>query len=324
MNERYARQMVLPEVSAAGQDKLFHATVLVIGAGGLGCAALSYLGAAGVKQLIILDHDKVEESNLHRQPTYGMADIGRLKVFAMREALLRGNPMLQITAVAEKLTPANVARWINAADIIVDAADSFVVTYTLSDACRGTNKCLISASVLGFMGYVGAFCKDAPSYRAVFPDLPHQGATCVELGVLGPVVGVLGTLQAQLVLSTLLELEPSACGRLISVDLRNFRFGGFDFTNAPEPDVSGVQFIDPSQLQENDCVIDLRSSMEAPVMLRPDALRVSPQELAQGDSWLAHEQRIILCCRSGVRAWRAARTLQQQGHKNLALIALGM
>ena len=323
MMERYARQIVLPEVGRAGQEKLHDAAVLIVGAGGLGCAVLQYVGAAGVNRLIVVDHDRVEESNLHRQPLYRMSDVGNLKVDAARAALLSTNPTLEITAVPERLTPANAARLIESANIVVDAADSFAATYTLSDACRRAGKCLISASVLGLSGYAGVFCGGAPSYRAVFPDLPHQAGSCVELGVLGTAVGVLGTLQAQLVLSVLLEIEPSVRGRVVTVDLRTLRFGGFDFMDAAEPDASGVQFIALSDLDAQDCIVDLRSVTEAPVPVLPSALRTDPQDLAQFNYGLARDRRVVLCCRSGVRAWRAARTLQRGGHENLALIALG-
>ena len=173
MINRYSRQTILPEVGAAGQARLHDARVLVIGAGGLGCAVLQYLCAAGVGRLVIVDHDRVEESNLHRQPTYRMSDVGLLKAPAARTALLDSNPEIQIEAVSERLTPANAAHLVAAADLIVDAADSFAVTYMLSDECHRQPKALVSASVLGFTGYVGAFCGGAPSYRAVFPEMPR-------------------------------------------------------------------------------------------------------------------------------------------------------
>src|SRR4051794_576917 len=129
MSDRYSRQTILPEVSAAGQVRLGDASVLVIGAGGLGSAVLQYLCAAGVGRLVIVDHDRVEESNLHRQPIYRMTDIGSLKDEAARAALEATNPDVHIEAVCERLTPANAARLVASADLVVDAADSFAVTY---------------------------------------------------------------------------------------------------------------------------------------------------------------------------------------------------
>ena len=127
--------MVLPEVGAAGQARLAAASVVVVGAGGLGCPVLQYLAGAGVGRLVIVDHDRVEETNLHRQPLYGMADIGTLKVEAADAALRRFNPGIAIDTVAERLTPQNATALVAGADLVVDAADSFAVTYVLSDAC---------------------------------------------------------------------------------------------------------------------------------------------------------------------------------------------
>src|SRR5438445_9712861 len=123
MSDRYSRQIILPEVGAAGQARLRAAVVLVIGAGGLGCAVLQYLGAAGVGRLVIVDHDRVEESNLHRQPIYRMSDIGSLKAEAARAALQAANPAIRVEAVCERLTPANAAALVASVDIVVDAAD---------------------------------------------------------------------------------------------------------------------------------------------------------------------------------------------------------
>src|SRR5882757_8489740 len=162
--------MILPEIGTTGQERIGQAHVLVIGAGGLGCAVLQYLSAAGCGHLTIIDHDRVEESNLHRQPLYRMSDVGAYKAEVARSTLLQLNPTIRIESVVARLTPANATDWTMAADIVVDAADAFVVTYALSDACQQASKPFVSASVLGFAGYVGAFCGGGPSYRAVFPE----------------------------------------------------------------------------------------------------------------------------------------------------------
>ncbi|HEV8017777.1 MAG TPA: HesA/MoeB/ThiF family protein [Steroidobacteraceae bacterium] len=323
MSERYDRQIVLPQVGAAGQARLGAARVLVVGAGGLGCAVLQYLAAAGVGTLAILDHDRVEESNLHRQPLYRMRDLGQPKVQAAARALLEMNPGVRVEALAERLTAANAAALVAGAEVVIDAADSFAVTYVLSDACRDVRRPLVSASVLGLAGYVGAFCGGAPSYRAVFPEMPRAAGNCAESGVLGTAVGVIGTLQAHLALALLLDLQPTVLGRLISVDFRSLHVGGFSFTGATEPSGATLAFIAPTQLRSDDLVIDLRSLREAPVSPFPAALRVGVEELERAQTSLPSAPRIVLCCRTGVRAWRAARALQGQGHANLALIALG-
>jgi sulfur-carrier protein adenylyltransferase/sulfurtransferase len=322
VSNRYSRQVALPEVGEGGQARLTAASVTVVGAGGLGCAVLEYLTAAGVGRLTVVDHDSVEESNLHRQPLYRMSDLGKPKAEAARAALGALNPEVRIEARIERLTPANAAPLVAAADVIVDAADSFAVTYVLSDTCQRAAKPLVSASVLGLSGYVGVFCGGAPSYRAVFPELPRQAGSCAESGVLGTAVGVMGTLQAHLTLALLLRLEPAVLGRLLNVDFRTLHMGGFSFLRAQEP-ANSLAFISPADVRSSDLVVDLRGRAEAPVSPFPSAWRLSVEALEKGERPLPSGPRIVLCCRTGVRAWRAARALAAQGHRNVALIALG-
>lgn len=323
MSERYARQAILPEVGVEGQARLGAAHVLVVGAGGLGCAVLEYLTAAGVGRLTIVDPDRVEESNLHRQPLYRITDIGSLKVAAARAALLQLDPTVHIAAIAGRLLAGNAAGLIVDADLVVDAADSFAVTYILSDACQRAGRVLVSASVLGLKGYVGVFCGDAPSYRAVFPEMPRQAGSCAESGVLGTAVGVVGTLQAHLTLAVLLKLKPPVLGRLLSVDFRTLHVGDFSFLGAREPEGAAFCFIDPAEVTTSDLVIDLRSLIEAPRSPFAAALRTDVEALEGARVNLPPGPRVVLCCRTGVRAWRAARALHAQGHHNVALIALG-
>jgi len=324
MSDRYARQIALQEIGVAGQARLAQTSALIVGAGGLGSAVLPYLGAAGVGHLTVVDHDRVEVSNLHRQPLYRMRDVGSLKATAARDALLEANPQTHIDAVCEALTPENAACLVAAANIVVDAADSFAVTYILSDACQQAGKALVSASVLGLSGYVGVFCGGGPSYRAVFPVMPQHAGSCAQTGVLGTAVGVIGTLQAQMVLSMLLQLQPLVLSQLISVDFRGMRFGGFRFESAREPPATtGPRFISPAQLRATDVVVDVRSPEE--IVAVPLASTVHPNtvDLAVIEPALRCSQRVVICCRTGMRAWRAAEPLRAQGYENIALIALG-
>lgn len=323
MTDRYARQMVLPEVGAAGQARLAAATVLVAGAGGLGCPVLQYLAAAGVGRLLIVDHDRVDESNLHRQPLYRMSDLGEAKARAAAAALRQLNPQVAVEGAVERLTPANAAAWVSRADVVIDAADSLALTYILSDECLRQGKPLVSSSVLGLSGYAGAFCGGAPSYRAVFPDMPRQAGSCAQSGVLGTAVGVMGTLQAHMTLAILLRLTPSVLGQIVSVDFHTLRFSGFSFASAREPTEPTLRFIAPEEVREADLVVDLRSLAEAPVSPFAGALRVGVEDVERGGLPEASAARVILCCRSGIRAWRAAEALRREGHADLALIALG-
>jgi sulfur-carrier protein adenylyltransferase/sulfurtransferase len=323
MSNRYSRQMLVPEVGTAGQERLQDASVLIVGAGGLGCAVLPYLCAAGIGRMTVVDPDRVEESNLHRQPLYRMDDLGLRKADAAKTALQKMNPDVLIDIVADRLTPSNVAELMRSADLAVDAADSFAVTYTLSDECHRVSKPLVSASVLGLSGYVGSFCGGGPSYRAVFPEMPRQAGSCAASGVLGTAVGVMGTLQAHSALALALGWEPSPLGHLITVDFRTLRTGGFSFRSAPEPDRARLHFIDPTQVSREDVVVDLRGLAEAPVSPFASALRITAEEIEHDPDRFPTESRVVLCCRTGVRAWRAARALEQRGHRHLALIAFG-
>lgn len=323
MTDRYARQRVLPEIGAEGQARLAAATVLVAGAGGLGCPVLQYLCAAGLGRLLIVDHDQVDESNLHRQPLFRMSDLGEPKARAAAAAMRLLNPQVAVEDAVEKLSPANAAAWVSRADVTVDAADSLALTYILSDECLRQGKPFVSASVLGLSGYVGAFCGGAPSYRAVFPEMPRQAGSCAQSGVLGTAVGVMGTLQGHLTLSILLRLMPSVLGQLVSVDFRTLRVGGFSFATAREPAGPTLRFIAPEDVRAADLVIDLRSLTEAPVSPFPGALRVGVEDVERAGVPGTSAARVVLCCRSGIRAWRAAQALQRGGHADLALVALG-
>ncbi|WP_134680841.1 HesA/MoeB/ThiF family protein [Paracoccus ravus] len=314
---RYARQMILPEVGADGQHRLASAHVLITGAGGLGVPALQYLVAAGIGRITLVDPDRIEETNLHRQPIYRLEDIGQPKAEAAAGFAARLNPSVEVHALVETLTPANAPELVAKADIVLDCADSYAASYTLSDACLVAGKPLISASALGLSGYVGGFCGGAPSLRALFPDPPDSGQTCASAGVLGPVVGILGCLQAQMALAALLGLAPSPLGQFTRLEqgrLTQFRFDG-----APEAD--GPRFIARDQIHDSDLVIDLRPEDEAPRKATPQALRLP----GYGPAGPLPEpgQRVVLACRSGLRSWRAADELSRRWNGEITLLALG-
>ncbi|WP_426034819.1 ThiF family adenylyltransferase [Cypionkella sp. TWP1-2-1b2] len=290
--------------------------MLIIGAGGLGCTVIPALAAAGVKRLTIMDLDQVEMSNLHRQTLYSAADIGEPKAVAAAARATALNPDCKSTAIVDRLDPANAPGLIAAADLVVDAADSFAVTYTLSDLCLAAGRPLISASVIGRAGYAGGFCGTAPGYRAVFPDLPAQAASCASAGVMGPAVAALGAVQGQMALSVLIGLEPSPLGRIVTLDMASWRFGGFGFAGAM--DVPGFGFVAATQLAATDTVIDLRPA--GTVQLLPGAQVVAPGDLAD---WPIPMGRVVLCCSTGLRAWRGAQVLGGRGATALALLADG-
>lgn len=315
---RYARQIMVPGVGAEGQARLTAAHVLVVGAGGLGCPALQYLAGAGVGRITVIDPDHVEESNLHRQPLYQMSDLGRAKALAARDHLGAAHPDVDVVAEVGALHPAITRAAVAPADVVIDAADNHAVSYILSDACRVLDKPLISASVLGRTGYVGGYCGGAPSLRAVFPDPPASGATCASAGVMGPVVGMIGAMQAQFTLQVLLAQDPSPLGRVVTADLQEMRFGGFAFHETEEPD-GALPFLSLCNITASDMLIDLRGEDEAPDLLTPDAVRWSPD--IQASVIAEPGRRVVLCCATGLRAWRAAGQFVDKGCRDVGLVA---
>lgn len=316
--QRYQRQMMLPEIGEAGQQKLLDARVLVAGAGGLGATLLPQLVGAGVGHIRLYDDDVVALHNLHRQTLFTQQDIDQPKVLRAQQALQQRNPQVQIEALQQSLIASNVQQALAGCDLVIDAADNFAVTYQLSDACMLAGIPLISASVLGRQGYVGGFCGGSPSYRAVFPRLPSSAANCNTAGVMGPAVATLGAMQAQMALSVLLELQPSPLGCLVNCDFVNWHFRQFRFDDAEEPE-HAVPFIDPSMLAADDCIVELRSCEEAPVSVAHHVERILPQAIA---AWQPPaQQRIVLVCASGIRAAQAANALAQRGFLQLAILA---
>lgn len=315
---RYARQMILPEMGETGQAKLAAAKVLVVGAGGLAAPVLPLLAGAGIGKITIIDGDTVSLSNLHRQTLFAEADCGQPKAQIAAQRLTVLNSDITVRTITEPLTPANAPALVASANLILDCADSYAVSYLLSDLCLATHKPLISASVLGLGGYVGGFCGSAPSLRALFPDAPNSGASCATAGVLGPVVGMIGAMQAQMALNTLLDLTPSPLGHLFQLDAKTMRASSFRFDAAPEP-TTAFPFVAASSLSETDTIVDLRDTAEAPTPAHPNAQRILPANLAE--QLIPNATRLALCCQTGLRAWRAAETIQPIWPGEIVLVA---
>lgn len=313
---RYARQTILPEIGTPGQARLARAQVLVVGAGGLAVPVLHYLVGAGVGKITLVDGDTVAAHNLHRQPLYRMDQIGQPKAQAAASALAALNPEVTVTPLCQMLDPANAPALVAAADLVLDCADTFAASLTLSDICQRQGKPLITASALARAGYVAGCCGGAPSLRAIFPDLPERGATCATAGVMGPVVAAIGALQAQMALSVLLGLTPSALGQLISLDAAIWRMGGFRFDHAQEP-AHPLPFIARSQTRPGDVLIDLRHEA-APFCAA--ARHIPPDQI----NTLAPPPgaRVVLACATGLRAHNAGQRLQSCWPGDIALLAL--
>ncbi|MFM9943135.1 MAG: HesA/MoeB/ThiF family protein [Hyphomicrobiaceae bacterium] len=232
--ERYKRHLVLKDVGGQGQQKLKAARVLLIGAGGLGSPLIMYLAAAGVGTLGIMDHDTVSLSNLQRQIAHDTPHVGVPKVESAKAMIARLNPHVQVEAHPFRIDAANAIDIISRYDIVADGSDNFATRYLVSDACYLAKRPLVFGAVGPFDGYVTTFKPHEqrpdgtpwPSYRCLFPEAPPAGtvANCAEVGVLGAVVGVIGTLQATEVLKEILGLGDSLAGRLMIYDALGARF----------------------------------------------------------------------------------------------------
>lgn len=227
--DRYARQLRLPQVGELGQGKLAAAKVLLLGAGGLGAPAALYLAAAGVGQLTLVDADRVERSNLHRQIIHADARVGMPKTESARIALQALNPRVRVEIHSERLQADNVERLVGGHDVLIDGADNFATRYLLCAASTQLKIPLVYGAVERFSGQFSVFDprrSDSPCYRCLFPEPPAaaDAPNCSEAGVLGVLPGIIGLLQATECLKLLLGLGESMAGRLLSVDALDMRF----------------------------------------------------------------------------------------------------
>lgn len=216
--ERYSRHILLSEIGVEGQRQLLRSSALVVGAGGLGSPILQYLAAAGVGRLGIVDSDLVELSNLQRQVVHGTSDVGRPKAQSACEFVREINPNCHVETFAERLTIANVPRLVSGYQVVLDGSDNFSTRFLLADACWFAGVPLVSGAVLRFEGQLMTVLPGvSPCYRCFVPHPPPTGIipTCREAGVLGAVVGVIGTLQAVEALKLLLGFEASLAHHLL-------------------------------------------------------------------------------------------------------------
>jgi molybdopterin/thiamine biosynthesis adenylyltransferase/rhodanese-related sulfurtransferase len=342
--ERYSRQMILKGFGSAGQQKLFKAKVLVIGAGGLGCPILQYLAAAGVGTLGIVDHDVVELSNLHRQILYSVADVGRLKADCATEKLSLFNPHIQITSYPLELSNQNAALIMSKFDIVIDGSDNFPTRYMVNDACALLNLPLIYGALSESEGQVAVFnVSDASgrkvNYRDLFPNPPQPGEVlnCAEAGVLGVLPGIIGTMQASEAIKLISGVgEPLINQMLIynlytnhtykinlnaaeaednklPADLDAFMQTDYNWFCGIRTPVSAVEELSPSEFREIMLddeyeIIDVRELTELPVAPF-DHIRV-PLSQIRKEVPVIDRNKVVLFCHSGVRSIMAADLLQ--------------
>jgi adenylyltransferase/sulfurtransferase len=218
---RYKRQIILPELGIAGQQKLKNARVLMVGAGGLGCPVLQYLVAAGVGFIGIVDNDTVDETNLHRQILYSAEDIGKSKAQVAVEKLSVINPHVKFSAYPVRLSMQNADQLFRTYDLVIDGSDNFPTRYLVNDTCAALNLPLVFGSLFKFEGQVSVFnyC-GGPDYRSIFPEPPgiDEVPNCAEIGVIGVLPGIIGTYMANEAIKVICEMGEVLSGRLLCIN----------------------------------------------------------------------------------------------------------
>jgi molybdopterin/thiamine biosynthesis adenylyltransferase/rhodanese-related sulfurtransferase len=346
---RYSRHLIMPEVGMAGQRKLKEASVLCVGAGGLGSPLLLYLAAAGVGHIGLVDFDVVDESNLQRQIIHGTSTLGKPKMESAKQRLLDLNPLIEITGYEEPLTSANAMDIIPHYDVVADGTDNFHTLYLTNDACVMLGKPNVYGSIFRFEGQASVFyAKQGPCYRCLFPEPPPPGLvpSCAEGGVLGVLPGVIGTIQATEVVKLIIGQGEPLIGRLLLYDALEMSFTTLKLRKNPDCVVCSdhptiTQLIDYDQFcgvvsheveaergleitvkelkaqLEHDgkdlVVLDVREPHEWEISHLDFAQLIPKNDLPDHLNEFDQTKEYVLHCKSGVRSLEAARLMKAAG-----------
>lgn len=214
---RYSRQILLPQVDLEGQQRLLDSRVLIIGLGGLGSPAAMYLAAAGIGELVLNDFDRVDLSNLQRQIMHGTGDIGMAKTVSAQQALARLNPDIRLVPLDERLEGETLAREVGRADVVLDCSDNFATRFAVNAACVRAGKSLVSGAVIRFEGQLAVFTPQdgsSPCYNCLYPNRGELDETCTRNGVVAPLPGIIGSMQALEAIKLLLGIGEPSPGKL--------------------------------------------------------------------------------------------------------------
>jgi len=347
--QRYARHLSLSDVGEAGQLRLTAASVLIVGAGGLGSPVALYLAAAGVGHIGIVDDDRVDVSNLQRQIIHSDADIGQLKVESARAKMLAINPLITVTPHVARVTAANVLTLVQAYDVIIDATDSFATRYMLNDACVLAGKPLVYGAIFRFEGQASVFAPHlgGPCYRCLFPDPPTAdlAPNCTQTGVFGVLPGVVGTVQATEALKLILGIGQTLVGRLWLYDALRMQTDSWPIAANPacprcgsHPTLSGIVDmeaqcaapISADEISVSDAqrrlaqtpaplVLDVRDDHEYAAGHLAGAVHIPVDVLATRLHDIPAGADIIVYCRSGMRSARARDILRRHAYTAVSL-----
>lgn len=326
---RFIRQMRLPQVGEAGQSRLQSSRVLIVGGGGLTAGSLPALVGAGVGAIAIADPDTIEHSNLHRQTIFGDSDVGRRKVDRLVSYAKRLRPELNVIGFPEKITESNVDRYVAAFDWIVDGTDSLACKFLLNRACRKAGKALVTASVYQFEGQVMTVLPDGPCLQCLFPVEPPEDCvgTCAEVGVMAVVPTMLGVLQANEVIKGILGL-PTLSHQLTILNLLTMEWKTMNRnsdndcpTCSQKEGQSAIAWeIDSLDQAPTDYqLVDIREFDEVPEV-PCQHVRV-PMSQCYDQEW---EKPTVFVCASGRRSFRLASELREQGNQNVYTLQKGV
>jgi molybdopterin/thiamine biosynthesis adenylyltransferase/rhodanese-related sulfurtransferase len=332
MQPDYSRQLLLKEIGAKGQAALARARVLIVGLGGLGSPVMQYLAGAGVGCLGLVDADALDASNLHRQPIYALRDVGAPKVGLARVAVAEINPSVRVETHAARLDADNALDLIRSYDMVVDCSDNFRTKFLINDAAVLAHKPAVFASVYQYEGQLQVYKPDPrhACLRCLWPDAVADGVVgnCAEAGVLGPVAGAFGTLQAMLCLKILLQMSGQLEGELLLLDFTNFTSLKLKAPRRAEcvapacahireltREDSGIEMVLGSLAAAAERgleVIDIRTAEE--VAARPAGARHIPMtDLLANPKLLEPARDALLVCATGKRSLAAARQLRKRG-----------
>jgi len=345
--ERYSRQLVLPEMGPAGQQKLKRSSAIVIGAGGLGIPASVYLAAAGVGRIAIVDDDVVERSNLHRQTIYTEADVGKAKAMVAGERLRQVNPLVSVVSHKVKLDSLNAMQLLEKYDVVVDCTDNFPARYLINDACVLLHKPDVYASIFRFDGQASVFHADkGPCYRCLFPEPPPPDTVqdCAVAGVLGVLPGIMGGIQAAQAINLLIGNGQSLVGRLLLFNATDMSFSELrvgknancpacgvrptvtklidydDFcgSNRVAPTVPEVGPTALKQMLDGESkiqLLDVREPFEFEMCHLPGSKLIPLEELPRRLEELDRSDELVVYCHVGIRSARAVELLASKGFK---------
>lgn len=236
---RYSRHILLPQIDVRGQEKLLASRVLIIGLGGLGSPAAMYLAASGVGNLVLVDHDRVDLTNLQRQIVHATERVGQDKVASAAQGLDALNPGVRVTTINQKLEGAALEEQIQQVDAVVDTTDNFASRFAINEACMRAGKPLISGAVVRFEGQVAVFPPGGPCYRCLYAEGGGPDEACATLGVLAPAAGIIGSIQAVETIKVLLGIGQTLAGRLLLFDALNMEWREMKLRKDPACPVCG-------------------------------------------------------------------------------------